>query len=73
MVGYLFTAFLVRCNFPTVSLESRQDCILGLTHILFATCSTGYTIYQVRTSDCDINLGAEFLTCDMADDCTTTV
>ena len=42
--GFLDTAGLVLSDFSTVSLESLQDCSLGLTHIVFVTCSAGNAI-----------------------------
>jgi len=62
--------FLVGLDFSTMPLESFH---LGLTHILFTTCSTSDAIYQIGISTRDLNLGVEFFACGMACDCTTLV
>ena len=61
---FLYQVFLVGIDFSTMPLEFRQDGILGLTHILFAT----YIVLQYTRLELlyVFFFSVEFLACGMA-------
>ena len=49
--------------FGIVPLEMLKNGSICLSDILFAACTAGYAVYQIRASACEVSLTSTCLTC----------